>query len=91
MHTYTYTSIKALSNISAKFRLYKNKKAYENTRILKKMSEKKSKSTPKQRIEFNNKYLFEKNNELWCRACNVKLVHDKKSSVKQHLETFKLI
>jgi hypothetical protein len=31
--------------------------------------------------------LFEKNNELWCRACNVKIVHEKKSSVKQHLET----
>ena len=52
------------------------------------MSEKKSKSTPKKRIiEFNNKYLFKKKNELWCRACNVKIVHEKKSSVKQHLET----
>jgi hypothetical protein len=52
------------------------------------MSEKKTNSTPKKRIiEFNKKYLFEKNNELWCRACNVKIVHEKKSSVKQHLET----
>ncbi len=30
---------------------------------------------------------LKKNNELWCRACNVKLVHEKKSSGKQHLET----
>jgi hypothetical protein len=37
MQTYTYTSIKAFSNISANFRLYKNKIAYENRRILKQL------------------------------------------------------
>jgi hypothetical protein len=77
---HTYTSIKAFPNISANFRLYKNKKAYENTRILKKLRRcrKKIKNPHKKRIiERNNKYLFKKNNESWCRACNVKIVHEK--------------
>ena len=52
------------------------------------MSTKKSRNTPRKRItEFQCKYIYEKNNELWCRPCNVKLDFDKKSSVAQHLET----
>ena len=48
----------------------------------------KGKNTPKKRIiEFQDKHLYVKNNELWCRPCNVKIDFDKKSSVKQHLET----
>jgi hypothetical protein len=48
----------------------------------------KGKNSPKKRIiEFQDKHLYVKNNELWYRPCNVKIDFDKKSSVKQHLET----
>ena len=52
------------------------------------MSDRKSKTTPKRRItQFNNKHLYKKNNQLWCRPCNVVVGSAKKSSIEQHLVT----
>jgi hypothetical protein len=49
---------------------------------------KRIKNTPKKRIlEFQDKHLYEKNNELWCRICYVSIDFEKKSKVTQHLDT----
>ncbi len=52
------------------------------------MSTKKSKNTPKRRIlQFNNRHIYEINNQLWWKPCNVVVDCGKKSSIEQHLNT----
>jgi hypothetical protein len=51
------------------------------------MSARNSKTTKMRITQFNNKLLCEKNNQLWCRPCNVVVDSAKKSSIEQHLVT----
>ena len=49
---------------------------------------KKQRVTVKRRLmEFNEKYLCEKNSGLWCKLCQVSIPFEKKSSISQHLDT----